>query len=201
MYLSTHCPPPSIHTHLTSIYSNFTLSKFPLFSCGVCLTGPSCSSIISKPATTLMMDVFQTNCSPFFQDGIYREVWSCDTTFQWEIPENPTRHSRWVLPPSAFHYSCLTPFIPLLEKIITFAIRCHFSNSVMVISHFKSARVPDTWCKLWCLTTECNWLNIWLFLWTFLLRHFVFPCRRHFFFLPGGSFAAGWNFSIRRKPF
>lgn len=53
-----------------------------------------------------------------------------------------------LLPSDSFHV--------FIGKIITFAIRNHLSNSIMVISHLRCAGLPDRLCTLWCLTTEAN---------------------------------------------
>lgn len=89
------------------------------------------------------------------QDGVHREMWSSDTAFQWKIPENPARHSRWVSPP-LLYIALTSPLYFLSWKIITFEMRNFFSNSIMVISHLRSAGQLDRLCTLLFLTPEAS---------------------------------------------
>lgn len=97
------------------------------------------------------------NC--VLQDGVHREMWSSDTAFQWEIPENPARHSRWVSSP-LFYITLASPRSFLSRKIITFAMRNLLSNSIMVIPHLRSAGQLDRLCTPLFLTPEGSCLTM-----------------------------------------
>lgn len=89
------------------------------------------------------------------QDGVHREMWSSDTAFQRKIPENPARHSRWVAPP-LLYITLASPLSFLSWKIITFEMRNFLSNSIMVISHLRSAGQLDRLCTPLFLTPEAS---------------------------------------------
>lgn len=143
-------------------------------------------------------------CRMSLQDGVYREMWSSDTALQWKIPENPTRHSRWVSP-LLLHITLTSP-LPFLFfgwGRHHFAIRNCLSNSLMVIPHLRSAGQLDRLRTLLFLTSEANCRgsgsiadgSVGLF-----LARSVTSSLRVTVSLPGGAQAAGWNFSGRRKP-
>lgn len=89
------------------------------------------------------------------QDGVHREMWSSDTAFQWKIPENPTGHSRWVSLP-LLYMTLTSPLSFLSWKIIILKMRNFPSNSIMVISHLRSAGELDRLCTLLFLTPDAS---------------------------------------------
>jgi len=95
------------------------------------------------------------------QDGVHREVWSSDTAFQWQIPENPARHSRWVSRPLLYIVLASPPFLSVFENLHPFAVRNLLSNLIMVISHLGSAGQLDRLCTPLFLTPEAV-VAVWL---------------------------------------
>lgn len=93
------------------------------------------------------------------QDGVYGEVWSSDSAFQWEIPENPARHSRWASPSISLTSACSS----FCREVTTLKSGSPFLTHSRSFSswncHTACDRLTDcAHSRLWATCRGCDWI-------------------------------------------